>query len=370
MDPSLVRWKSKSRNEDWYWMDGSVVIKTPLSNLSIWEMDDIDYWSDVWDEKAVQTNFLMMYGGDLFAQENGKECTFICGPTEVTGKKTILMEFKKVNLTFSLFHLEYRFEAPHKELLDKWGNKRMTGFNMTWYLRNGTGAQVNHKPNSVSRVTLSTEKEKAKAKNSDTDLNNAILLSRHLRANKHMSQKEILEWVITEKINASGFFKRKSCLAQQYSSGEERGLIEQLLNKEELTDKNKQTDSNHNSEDVATGFKVYSALLFCPESAQLETLKPYRFLSNLVKIQSLPSIVGSIVSARGQGVYSVQFTGFYHKLEELLGLQYLLVKSPERLNSIWKKDWSQVMNRGKQCQSSKCAGENTEIEGEWLIEYW
>ena len=236
MDPSLVRWKSKSRNEDWYWMDGSVVIKTPLSNLSIWEMDDIDYWSDVWDEKAVQTNFLMMYGGDLFAQENGKECTFICGPTEVTGKKTILMEFKKVNLTFSLFHLEYRFEAPHKELLDKWGNKRMTGFNMTWYLRNSTGAQLTHKPNSVSRVTLSTEKEKGKAKNYDTDLNSAILLSEHLRANKRMSQKEILEWVISEKINGSGFFKRQNCLAQQYSLGEERGLIEQLLNKEELTD--------------------------------------------------------------------------------------------------------------------------------------
>ena len=136
------------------------------------------------------------------------------------------------------------------------------------------------------------------------------------------------------------------------------------------TDKNKHTDNNHNSNDVATGFKVYSALLFCPESAQLETLKPYRFLSNLIKIQSLHTIVRSIVSARGQGVYSLHFNRFYHKLEELLGLQYLLVKSPERLNSIWKKDWSQVMNRGKQCQSSKCAGENTEIEGEWLIEYW
>ena len=135
------------------------------------------------------------------------------------------------------------------------------------------------------------------------------------------------------------------------------------------TDKNKRTDNIYNSNDVATGFKVYSALLFCPESAQLEALKPYRFLSNLIKIQSLPTIVRSIVSARGQGVYSLQFNRFYHKLEELLGLQYLLVKSPERLNSIWKKDWSQVMNRGKQCQSSKCAGENTEIEGEWLIEY-
>ena len=242
----------------------------------------------------------------------------------------------------------------------------MTGFNMTWYLRNSTGAQVTHKSNGVNRVTLSTEKEKGKAKDYDTDLNSAILLSEHLRANKRMSQMEILEWVITEKINGSGFFKRQNCLAQQYSSGEERGFIEQLLNKEELTEKNKQTDNNHNSEDVATGFKVYSALLFCPESAQLETLKPYRFLSNLVKIQSLPTIVRSIVSARGQGVYSVQFNRFYHKLEELLGLQYLLVKSPERLNNIWKKDWSQVMNQAKRCQSSKCAQENTEMEGEWL----
>ena len=106
------------------------------------------------------------------------------------------MEFKKVDLTFSLFHLEYMFRAPLKELLDKWDNKKMTGFNMTWYLRNSTGAQVTHKTNDVNRVTSSTEKEKAKAKNYDTDLNSAILLSEHLRVNKRMSQKEILEWII------------------------------------------------------------------------------------------------------------------------------------------------------------------------------
>ena len=42
------------------------------------------------------------------------------------------LEYRKDQLTFSSFHMVYKYKAANHQLLDIWEDKRMTGFRLSW----------------------------------------------------------------------------------------------------------------------------------------------------------------------------------------------------------------------------------------------
>ena len=51
------------------------------------------------------------------------------------GSKTINLEYRKQNLTFPSFDVQYRYTA-NQQLVNSWQHKRMTGFQVTWRIDN------------------------------------------------------------------------------------------------------------------------------------------------------------------------------------------------------------------------------------------
>ena len=63
---------------------------------------------------------------------------FICKVeyAALKGKKTVNLYFTGEQLSFSSFHVWYKYKAASKQLLESWKEKRMTGFRLSWRIEN------------------------------------------------------------------------------------------------------------------------------------------------------------------------------------------------------------------------------------------
>ena len=133
-------------------------------------------------------------------------------------------------------------------------------------------------------------------------------------------------------------------------------VIGDLDDQSNLTSRPKETTI----EDISIGFKVFAALVFCPDPVHLENLKPYKFIFDLLTTQSLPTIVRTIVTAIEQDDNNVEFSKFYDNLDQMLELQYQHVRaafsSPGHLEEVLNKGWSHLRGKtAKQGMNIKCS---------------
>ena len=72
---------------------------------------------------------------------------FICKfeSAKLFGNMSLLLEYSREQLTFPSFQVKYRYQFTSLELLDSWQDRRMTGFNLSWFIKDSNGSQVRHK---------------------------------------------------------------------------------------------------------------------------------------------------------------------------------------------------------------------------------
>ena len=316
----------------WRWVDG-----TPW-NFTQWKNPPKirEGWTN-------ESNYLMTVGGEWWALESYHDFHFICAAsvTEETGQNNLSWNYRKDNLAFESFQLEYRIEAASGELLNSREGERMTGFNLTWFIQDSNGTQLTCEPKNKEDLSWDVRNEKIGAEYHKM-MRKTIQLVKDMRF-FNASQDKILEKVITSKIITSDFLRtpKSLCYENQLISGHEESLFGQLSNLTafDIDEMRRETNlsvigdvddlsnlttsvKENSLEDIRNGFKVFAALVFCPDSAHLEKLKPYKFIFDLVTTQSLSTIVRTIVTAIERDPNNAEFNKFYDKLDQMLGLQY------------------------------------------------
>ena len=297
---------------------------------------------------------------------------------EVTGKRTLQMALEKENSEFEVsFQLEYRYEAASQELLNSWADKRMTGFHLTWFLQDSNGVRLT---NDKSGELLSWDSVRGSVEPGVTrdsfhkGLDLAFQFAKQNRL-KNMPVDTLVERVITLKIVSTNLLQRPGmlCSESHLFVGHDDSLFRQMISimNTNVYDIDKynydgSNMTNHLQEkdihaDMVTGFKLFSALVFCPDSTHLEKLKPYKFTYNLVTSQSLPTIVQAIVNAAESKFYKIEFSELYDKLDEMLGLQYQKVQlassRDEHLERMLKRGqnyFAQKWTKTKHCRDGNC----------------
>ena len=165
------------------------------------------------------------------------------------------------------------------------------------------------------------------------------------------------------KINWDGFFQSAGCSASQYDAGQEKDLLREMMgNKRNYRERNNSSTLDGN--DVVTGFKILSALKYCPSITYVDKMKPYKFLVDLVSTHSLPVILRSTVSALELGIHNVELMAFYDELDKMMGLQYLRIKSQDCLNGVLKKYWPPAVSDELVAYEGSCKRKSDHGEGE------
>ena len=379
-DTTMPVWFGGVREEGdrtWRWVDG-----TPW-NFTQWKNPP-----KIREGGTNESNYLMIVGGEWWALENYRDFHFICAAevTEVTGQKNLSWNYRKDNLAFASFQLEYRIEAVSGVLLNSREGERMTGFNLTWFIRDSNRTQLTREPKNKDGLSWDVRNEKIGGEYHEM-MRKTIQLAKDMRF-FNVSQDKMVEWVITNKIITTDFLRTPEslCSENQFISEHEESLFGQLSNlttfdvdamrretnmtvigdEDDLT--NLTSSNKENSlEDMKNGFKVFTALVFCPDSAHLEKLKPYKFIFDLLTTQSLPTIIRTIVTAIERDANNAEFNKFYEELDQMLELQYQHVRSvyssPAHLEDVLNKGRSHL--QGKTCRDGKCTNNVGKMEGEW-----
>ena len=64
---------------------------------------------------------------------------FVCQSSRrLAGQKSLSLEYKTEEMFFSFFTVTYHYKATDHNMIDSWKERRMTGFNLTWYILDPT----------------------------------------------------------------------------------------------------------------------------------------------------------------------------------------------------------------------------------------
>ena len=277
------------------------------------------------------SGYLVIGTGDVSLSKGGyyKSWAYICRITKhhIEGKMQNKMELSRKQLTpIFKFQVWYRYEVAEQKLLNSWKEKRMTGFRITWFIKNGSNVRE-AKPNHV-----------------DQNLRNMVILATEARK-ANMSSTETILTAIGQKQNISeeGEFNR-SCYCERITGS--RQSLHQLFDSIDLN-LNKTADSTTSEdsiteEDIETGLKIYYATLFCnKEAAELKS-----FLENLISTESprtlLLAIVNTLQSENVSWRNRVFLGDIFRAVEKMFDLQLgkilIALSTSSQLTSVMDQD--------------------------------
>ena len=113
------------------------------------------------------------------------------------------MKYKKDQLTFSSFHVWYKFKAASQQLLNSWEGKRMTGFRLSWRIDPPSVENV-PSPDDASQSVIQTPKYKQHI------LAKVAQLVQQLRIGENLTKEQILNKIILEKIKHVNILETES----------------------------------------------------------------------------------------------------------------------------------------------------------------
>lgn len=125
----------QEKEGEWKWSDGSP-----------WTYENWE--SEKYGNKGEDNNCVKWYRDYGWNDEVcGSTSPFICQSHILTmkGKVSVRLNYTKEELTFSSFHLWYKYKAASHHLLDSWKDKRRTGFTLNWFIQDTNGTVVTKK---------------------------------------------------------------------------------------------------------------------------------------------------------------------------------------------------------------------------------
>ena len=118
--------------EIWAWSNGIPLDDNNFENTYWLQQEGYDCGM-VWTEK--------FWGTYLCRTFLPYVCMF---ETKLTGILTVTLEYYPEQITFSFFKVWYHYIFRGQGLLDSWENKRMTGFQLIWFLMDRNGSRVDN----------------------------------------------------------------------------------------------------------------------------------------------------------------------------------------------------------------------------------
>ena len=175
--------------------------------------------------------------------------------------------------SFESFRVEHKFQAPGIGEVAR--NKSISGFRLTWFIqdRNGT------RPTNLTKVKLSDWKERtAIPKYQEPHLKNMVNLACHARL-RNISRADLVRKTLQKKGSTNILQNRSICP----NPGEQvrRQFYDEVFEDVSLRPDEEKSKCSASDEDLETGFLLFSAIIYCPESVT-ELFELYRFLTNIV----------------------------------------------------------------------------------------
>ena len=121
----------------------------------------------------------------------------------MNGRKA--MKYKKDQLTFSSFHVWYKYKAASQQLLNSWEGKRMTGLRLSWRIEPPSAENVSS-PNDANKFRIRTPKYASQ----HHILAKVARLVQQLRIGENMTKEQILNKIILEKIKHVNILEAES----------------------------------------------------------------------------------------------------------------------------------------------------------------
>ena len=177
-------------------------------------------------------------------------------------------------------------------------------------------------------------------------LDDLVQLASFLRSKRDMTQEQLLNEVIQEKVqNISSLEKSGRCYMDSIKSDYVESLFPELVS---FVEQGTLRQSITN-EDIRTGFEIFYAILFCP----VMNIKLFRFVDQLLSVESSRTITQAFVNIFHTGVIQNQATlasakEFYMVLAATLNLQYgnilLATSTRSQLQALIENDWPFFMD--------------------------
>ena len=233
---------------------------------------------------------------------------FICQKEISLKKNTLRNEYNSTQLKdMEIFQLWYKYKTNGNliKLL------KMTGMKVTWFIK-GNGNENGQKVEDSENITEVKP---------DPYLVEMVKMANQARY-VESSSKDITFKALQEKdkiIHEHAFLHKNNCMGGQIKPEYFKTTFQQidLGNYENMTNNNSIT-----SEDIETGFSMFSAIVYCSESLALS-----QFLHSLLSTQSPRTIIQATVNTIESGdiIEADNRKGmknFYHALDKIFKLQF------------------------------------------------
>ena len=267
-----------------------------------------------------------------------RSCTdyksFICeAATNNVEEKFLNLEFTKEQLNFPSLQISYQYIFTSNQLIDSWENRRMTGFQLNWFLQDCNETKF-------AKKTLNLEPKIAVASFQEVSLVRMVQLAGQARLH-NVSREEVVDKAIQEKVKLlqSGVLPYSTmCLGGQFipkiidfTFGQINfELEERNINEGFVTD-----------DDITTGFMMFSAIVYCSKPVALSL-----FLHSLLSTQSPRTIIQATVNTIQSDINDQEnrksMNEFYLALDKILHFQFgrilLTTASPLQLEIMVDKN--------------------------------
>ena len=339
---------------------------TDTTEEGVWRWTDGSLWGyDNWDSglgnRGDSKNCAFIVNSDIFVWVD-YSCTvaqaFLCQSPRarvLTGKAAVTFKYMAQNLTFPSINVLYRYTA-NQQLLDSWQEKRMTGFRLSWFLKDINGSRLTGTQN----LTEDWKPEAQSPGYQEQQLVSMVQLATQAR-----TENVVLEEVIHRTIKEKAKLIQNGQLdyASMCSGGQIRpdhynvvaGLNIGL---------NDTFGGVASDEDVVTGFMMFSTMIYCSESVALS-----QFLTSLISNQSPRTIIQAtfntiqsgeikqVVNRKGMNQFYLSLDMIFHFQ---LGKILLATVSPSELQTMLAKDWPYFSNYSQEIErclnSTSCQG--------------
>ena len=187
------------------------------------------------------------------------------------GSINVTLEYSKEQLTFSSIEVQYKYHFTSQHLIDSWQDKEMTGFSLSWFLKDSNGSRLTEVTPDLTSEWKHLEVDIPKYQN--PFLETVVKLASNARLS-NMSTDDVIKKVMQKKkaLITTGLFDYTSICSGGQVKQDHQSKIFGNIN---LGLTMKETEIITEEEDLKTGFMLYSSLISCSESVAL-----YQFLHN------------------------------------------------------------------------------------------